>query len=59
MITKNSWKELEINKTYKNISLSNPAIKRRQCIIIDKLNYIPYNRLVKAKEKKEETNEAE
>ena len=36
--TKNSWKELEIAKTYKNISLSNPAIKKRQCIIIDKLN---------------------
>ena len=36
--TKNSWKELEIDKIYKNISLSNPAIKRRQCIIIDKLN---------------------
>ena len=25
--TKNSWKELEIDKTYKNISLSNPALK--------------------------------
>lgn len=36
--TKNSWKELEIDRTYKNISLSNPVIKRRQCIIIDKLN---------------------
>ena len=26
---KNSWKEVEIDKTYKNISLSNLAIERR------------------------------
>ena len=36
--TKNSWKKLEIDKTHENISLSNPAIKRRHCIIIDKLS---------------------
>lgn len=36
--TKNSWKELEVDKTYKKILLSNPTTKRRQCIIINKLN---------------------
>ena len=45
---KNSWKELEINKTYKNISLSNPAIKRRQCIIIDKLNGLKNENLIES-----------
>jgi hypothetical protein len=36
--TKNSWKEFEIDKTYKDISLSNLAIEKRQSTIINKLN---------------------
>jgi len=36
--TKISWKEFEIDKTYKNLSLSNLAIERRQSIILNRLN---------------------
>ena len=36
--TKNSWKKFKIDKTYKNLSLSNLAIGRRQFIIINRLN---------------------
>jgi len=47
--TKNSWKKLEMDKTYKNISLSNLAIKRRQCIIIDKLNGLKNENRIESK----------
>lgn len=47
--TKNSWKGLEIDKTYKTISLSNLAIERRQCIIINKLNRLKNENRIQSK----------
>lgn len=47
--TKNSWKELKIDKTYKNLSLSNLAIERRQSIIINKLNGLKNNNRIESK----------
>jgi len=47
--TKNSWKEFEIDKTYKNLSLSNLEIKRRQSIIINKLNGLKNENQIESK----------
>ena len=47
--TKNSWKEFEIDKTYKNLSLSNLAIERRQSVIIDKLNGLKNDNRIESK----------
>ena len=47
--TKNSWKEVEIDKTYKNISLSNLAIERRQSLIINKLNGLKNENRIESK----------
>jgi hypothetical protein len=47
--TKNSWKEFEIEKTYKNLSLSNLAIERRQSIIINKLNGLKNDNRIESK----------
>lgn len=47
--TKNSWKEFEIDKTYKNLSLSNLAIERRQSIIINKLNGLKNENQIESK----------
>jgi hypothetical protein len=46
--TKNSWKEFEIDKTYKNLSLSNLAIERRQHTIINKLNRLKNEKLIES-----------
>lgn len=47
--TKNSWKEFEIDKTYKNLSLSNLAIERRQSVIINKLNELKNENRIESK----------
>ena len=47
--TKNYWKELEIDKTYKNLSLSNLGIERRQSIIINKLNGLKNENQIESK----------
>jgi len=47
--TKNSWKEFEIDKTYKNLSLSNLAIERKQSIIINKLNGLKNENRIESK----------
>lgn len=47
--TKTSWKEFEIDKTYKNLSLSNLAIERRQSLIINKLNGLKNENQIESK----------
>ena len=47
--TKTSWKEFEIDKTYKNISLSNLGIERRRSLIINKLNGLKNENLIESK----------
>lgn len=47
--TKNSCKEFEIDKTYKNLSLSNLAIERRQSIIINRLNGLKNENRIESK----------
>ena len=47
--TKNSWKEFEIDKTYKNLSLSNLAIERRQSIIRNRLNGLKNENQIESK----------
>ena len=49
MSISNSWKELEIDKTYKNLSLSNLGIERRQSIIINKLNGLKNENQIESK----------
>lgn len=41
--------QTEIKKTYKTISLSNLAVERRQCIIINKLNGLKNENRIESK----------